>query len=164
MPPYTASPGVNLLVFAPVWSITPENTKPRIGCRGLVTPIMSRNGTCNLALTCAERMKMSDAVTALAMIRTRTSSGFGDGVGTWQTRSTSGWAVPVAHDGRHGGNGCHGTHLTDVLVIWRAGRGSPPVAPGHLHPPPIGGLIASGQRPARCHRTSTLCLPLAAEG
>jgi len=77
---------------------------------------MSRNGTCNLALTCAERMKMSLAVTALAMIRTRTSSGLGDGMGTWQTRSTSGGpyrslttAVIVGRDaiGLTSGCACH---------------------------------------------------------
>jgi len=56
----------------------------------LVTPIISRNGTCSLAGRFAERMKMSLAVTALAMIRIRTSSRLGVGVGTWQTRSTSG--------------------------------------------------------------------------
>src|SRR5450631_4502857 len=90
VPPYTSSPGWNLVVFGPVSSMTPEKTNPRIGWRGRVSLIMSRNGICNLAVTRADRIKMSLAVTALARIRMRTSSGLGDGRRTSQTRRTSG--------------------------------------------------------------------------
>jgi len=55
-----------------------------------VIPIIRRNGTWSAGITRADRMKMSLAVTALAWMRTRTSSGLGNGFATFASCKTSG--------------------------------------------------------------------------
>ena len=61
-----------------------------IGLRGLVMPIIRRIGMRNRSGMSDPRMKMSLAVTAVAMIRMQTSSSFGLGCSTSRNSRTSG--------------------------------------------------------------------------